>query len=530
MSEPISEEELQSMAEATAGSGVLPRAAAEIRRLRAELQRHTDARMERMDAMEGRDVLADAMQSGEVEIRDGGLHGRRLDVARTYRHPEDGTLQVVLALAPQPADSADVQCDRCGEKPKPFGPHWRVTGEMNGPHGPWEHRCLEADPWRVIPFPQPAEPALQGIADMLANQVQLDPDTKRALADRWSMYEDAAEPAGGEAKCVCGPGVICLMHFEQYRVKGSLSLDLPAESPARPLDPRPAAEGPCMKSHGHSTPTTVAECEAQGKALAKSVRDHHERTMMHISNNAFVAEGPIKLPVSVAKLAGDPWYAIVDRDGRCIAHECYGDLPEVEWIAAALNASAPPPAAVEERLQEEVKRWKERAAQNWRAWIDRGKELDALQQQLAEKTAEIAAAKEALACPVDGFGVPRDCSLQEQVDFTNGQWGILQKRLEALQSRLQPAPAAPASADGERIERLHIAIECLVADEVISSGKAREMHCLSIEDQRALWRKHPGDLYFVTEDGRPRHLVEAIKEVEALQAARAARAKAPSHG
>lgn len=46
-----------------------------------------------------------------------------------------------------------------------------------------------------------------------------------------------------------------------------------------------------------------------------------------------------------------------------------------------------------------------------------------------------------------------------------------------------------------RVESLILGIECLVADEVISSGRARELHGLSVEEQREFRRRHPNDLY-----------------------------------
>ena len=47
----------------------------------------------------------------------------------------------------------------------------------------------------------------------------------------------------------------------------------------------------------------------------------------------------------------------------------------------------------------------------------------------------------------------------------------------------------PSQNIGNEIERLRAALEILVHDGVISAGRARELHGMSHEEQRAHWRK-----------------------------------------
>ena len=63
-------------------------------------------------------------------------------------------------------------------------------------------------------------------------------------------------------------------------------------------------------------------------------------------------------------------------------------------------------------------------------------------------------------------------------------WSVTVQRFEdgALTPNTQIARLA------ERIQRLEDAIETLVVDEIISSGKARELKAQSVEEQRARWR------------------------------------------
>jgi hypothetical protein len=69
----------------------------------------------------------------------------------------------------------------------------------------------------------------------------------------------------------------------------------------------------------------------------------------------------------------------------------------------------------------------------------------------------------------------------------------------SLISRLRLAEAAErmqgrADEAIAQVESLRLAIEQLVADEVISAARARELHGLSPEEQRELWRRHAGNL------------------------------------
>jgi len=73
--------------------------------------------------------------------------------------------------------------------------------------------------------------------------------------------------------------------------------------------------------------------------------------------------------------------------------------------------------------------------------------------------------------------------------------GAERDRLKDECDRLLEALVGEKELRQSQVERLHIAIECLVADEVISAGRARELHGLSVEEQRELWRRHPNDLY-----------------------------------
>jgi len=60
--------------------------------------------------------------------------------------------------------------------------------------------------------------------------------------------------------------------------------------------------------------------------------------------------------------------------------------------------------------------------------------------------------------------------------------------VEHLRGHLAVAHVKLAEREADN-ERLKGSIEILVHDDVISSGRARELHSMSIQDQRAYWRK-----------------------------------------